>query len=140
MDTKSDEIVVELRKAVSIKKSELAHLKEEFSNSKKHLALLTSEIAEGRAKIAANRIKIATLDTDRFSCIQIEKLNAELIDKFDVMCKELCSINEETEKQVIELQLEIETTKDIKNVISAYEETLGMLRIMVGLFFAVFVC
>ncbi|EJW70244.1 hypothetical protein WUBG_18849 [Wuchereria bancrofti] len=63
-----------------------------------------------------------------------------LSDLFDVMCKELCSINEETEKQVIELQLEIETTKDIKNVISAYEETLGMLRIMVGLFFAVFVC
>ncbi|EJW71962.1 hypothetical protein WUBG_17133 [Wuchereria bancrofti] len=64
----------------------------------------------------------------------------QMYPRFDVMCKELCSINEETEKQVIELQLEIETTKDIKNVISAYEETLGMLRIMVGLFFAVFVC
>uniref|UniRef100_A0A0R3QMX1 IF rod domain-containing protein n=1 Tax=Brugia timori TaxID=42155 RepID=A0A0R3QMX1_9BILA len=130
MNTESDELVAELRKAVSIKKSEVAHLKEEFGNYKKHLALLTSEIAEGRAEIAANRIKIATLDADKFSCVQIEKLSTELIDKFDVMCKEVCAINEEAEKQVVDLQLEIEATKDVKNVISAYEETLGMLRIM----------
>lgn len=50
------------------------------------------------------------------------------------MCKEICAINEETEKQVTELQLEIEAAKDIKSVISIYEETLGMLRSMVSFF------
>ncbi|CAG9538552.1 unnamed protein product [Cercopithifilaria johnstoni] len=130
MDPKSDELIAELRKAISIKKTEMAHLKEEFDESKKRLAFLTSKIAEGRAKITANRIKIATLDADRCACIQIEKLNAELIDKFDAMCKKVCAINEETEKQITELQLEIETAKDIKSVVNTYEETLGMLRIM----------
>lgn len=50
------------------------------------------------------------------------------------MCKEVCAINEETEKQAIELQLEIEAAKDIKSIVNAYGETLGMLRSMVSRF------
>ncbi|EFO27613.1 hypothetical protein LOAG_00864 [Loa loa] len=128
MDARSDELVAELQKAISSKKSEVARLKEKFDSSNKHLATLTSEIAEGRAKIAANRIRIATLDAERFACIQIEKLNVELIDRFDAMCKEICAINEETEKQATELQLEIEAAKDVKSTVSVCKETLGMLR------------
>uniref|UniRef100_A0A0R3S594 GRIP domain-containing protein n=1 Tax=Elaeophora elaphi TaxID=1147741 RepID=A0A0R3S594_9BILA len=128
MDVSSDELIAELRKAVSIKKTKLAHLKEKFDDSEKRLALLTSEIAEGRAKIAANRMKIAVLDADKSACIHIEKLNAELIDKFDIMCKQVCATNEETEKQIADLQLEIEAAKDIKSVVSTYEETLQMLH------------
>ncbi|VDP20042.1 unnamed protein product [Onchocerca flexuosa] len=108
----------------------MGHLKEELDNSKKRLTLLTSEIAEGRAKIASNKIRIATLDADKSACIQIEKLDVELIDKFNIMCKEVCKINEETENQINELQLEIEAARDVKSVVNIYEETLGMLSSM----------
>lgn len=49
------------------------------------------------------------------------------------MCKEACAINEEAEKQITDLQLEIEAAKDTKGIISTYEETLEMLRNMVSL-------
>ncbi|KAL4002401.1 hypothetical protein ACH3XW_3305 [Acanthocheilonema viteae] len=130
MDAKSDELIAELRKAVSIKKTEVVRLKEEFDDSKKRLALLTSEIAEGRAKIVGNKIRIAVLDADKSTCIHIEKLNVELTDKFDEMRKQVFAINEETEKQITELQLEIEAAKDVKSIVNTYEETLGMLRSM----------
>uniref|UniRef100_A0A915Q619 Uncharacterized protein n=1 Tax=Setaria digitata TaxID=48799 RepID=A0A915Q619_9BILA len=130
MNTKSDELVAELRQAISMKKAEVAKLKEECESSKKHLALLASEIAEGRAKESANRLKIATLEADKSVCMQIEKLDSELIKKFDDICKEMSAANEEKEKQIVGLQLEVEAAKDIKSVISVYQETLEMLRTM----------
>ncbi|VDK73838.1 unnamed protein product [Litomosoides sigmodontis] len=130
MDAKSDELIAELRKAISIRKAEVARLKEEFDDSEQRLTLLTSEIAEGRAKMTTNGVRIATLDADKSACIQIEKLNAELVDKFDAMCKEAYATNEEKERQITKLQLEIEAAKDIKSVVKDYEETLEMLRSM----------
>ncbi|VDM93826.1 unnamed protein product [Onchocerca ochengi] len=130
MNAKSDELITELQKVISIKKAEMDDLKEKLDSSKKHLTLLTSEIAEGRAKIAANKIKIATLDADKTACIQIEKLDVEMINKFNIMCKEVCKVNEEIEKQIIELQLEIEAARDVKSIVNTYEETLGILSSM----------
>ncbi|KAM3724601.1 DNA ligase [Dirofilaria immitis] len=127
MTMKDDELVTELQKVISIKKAEITHLKEELDSFKKDLALLTSEIAEGRAKTVSNKIRIATLDADKSAYIQIEKLDAAFMDKFDVMCKEMYTVNEENEKQIIELKLEIEAARDIKNIVSIYEETLEML-------------
>lgn len=50
------------------------------------------------------------------------------------MCKQACAINEEKERQITKLQLEIEASKDIKSIVNVYGETLEMLRSMVSLF------
>ncbi|MCP9258574.1 hypothetical protein DINM_001600 [Dirofilaria immitis] len=110
MTMKDDELVTELQKVISIKKADHS-FERRIGQFQKDLALLTSEIAEGRAKTVSNKIRIATLDAD----------------KFDVMCKEMYTVNEENEKQIIELKLEIEAARDIKNIVSIYEETLEML-------------
>ncbi|VDN05116.1 unnamed protein product [Thelazia callipaeda] len=117
MNVNSEKLAAELRKAVSCRKAasvkcllfaaEIAKLEEELENSKVHSDMLTSVLAEGRAKIAANKIRIATLDAEKVACVQMEK--------FIAMHDKVKAMKEAAEGRLSQLHNDLEDIKDIKS-------------------------